>query len=93
MAPAENETKSQEPLAQQLNIDDPESGDLRSKTQAAQTKSENLTEPPMPDTSNSTSQPTQEPVAQRQNKDEPPVDGLRGKTHEAMHESENTKET
>lgn len=88
----ESKTKSEEPLAQRLNIDDPESGDLREKTQSSQSKVENMTEPPTSENS-STSQPTQEPVAQMKNKDEPPHDGLRGQTHEAMSKSENTKET
>jgi hypothetical protein len=88
----ESKTKSEEPLAQKLNIDDPESGDLRAKTQAAQSKVENMTEPPTTENS-STSQPTQEPVAQAKNKDEPPRDSVRGQTHEAMSKSENTKET
>jgi hypothetical protein len=88
----ESKAKSEEPLAQRLNIDDPESGDLRAKTQASQAKVENMTEPPTTENS-STSQPTQEPVAQMKNKDEPPRDGLRGQTYEAMSKSENTKET
>jgi hypothetical protein len=88
----ESKAKSEEPLAQKLNIDEPESGDLRAKTQAFQSKVENMTEPPTTENS-STSQPTQEPVAQMQNKDEPPRDGLRGRTYEAMSKSENTKET
>ena len=88
----ERKAKSEEPLAQKLNIDEPESGDLRAKTQAFQSKVENMTEPPTTENS-STSQPTQEPVAQMQNKDEPPRDGLRGRTYEAISKSENTKET
>jgi hypothetical protein len=88
----ESKAKSEEPLAQRLNIDDPESGDLRAKTQASQSKVENMTEPPTTANS-STSQPTQEPVAQMTNEDEPPHDGLRGRTHEVMSKSENTKET
>ena len=88
----ESKAKSEEPLAQRLNIDDPDSGDLREKTQASQSKVENMTEPPTTENS-SASQPTQEPVAQMKNKDEPPQDGLRGRTHEAMSKSENTKET
>ncbi|KAM0695040.1 hypothetical protein Q7P36_005396 [Cladosporium allicinum] len=88
----ESKAKSEEPLAQKLNIDDPESGDLRAKTQASQSKVENMTERPTTENS-STSQPTQEPVAQMKNKDEPPRDGLRGQTYEAMSKSENTKET
>lgn len=91
-SPAEKDTKSQEPLAQRLDIDDPETGGLRAKTQAAQSESENLTEPPTAETTESASQATEEPVAQKQNKDEPPYDSLRGKTHEAMSRSENTKE-
>jgi hypothetical protein len=90
--PTDNNTKSQEPLAQRLNIDDPESGELRSKTQAAQSKSENLMEPST-ETTDSTSRPTREPSAQKDSKDEPPSDSLRGQTHEAMSRSENTKET
>jgi hypothetical protein len=88
----DTKAKSEEPLAQRLNIDDPESGDLRGKTQASQSKVENMTEPPTTENS-STSQPTQEPVAQMKNKDEPPRDGLRGQTYEAMSKSENIKET
>jgi hypothetical protein len=88
----ESKAKSEEPLAQKLNIDEPESGDLRAKTQAFQSKVENMTEPPTTENS-STSQPTHEPVAQMKNKDEPPRDGLRGRTYEAMSKSENTKET
>lgn len=90
--PTENSTKSQEPLAQRLNIDDPESGGLRSKTQAAQSKTENLVEPAT-ETIDSASQPTREPLAQKQSKDEPPQDSLRGQTHDAMSRSENTRET
>jgi hypothetical protein len=90
---AENDAKSQEPLAQRLNIDNPESSDLRAKTQAAQSKFENQTEPPTAGTTDSASQPTQEPVAQKQNADEPPLDSLRGKTHEAVSRSENVKDT
>jgi hypothetical protein len=89
----ETKTKSQEPLAQRLNIDDPETGDLRAKTQAAQSKSENLNEPPSAETTGSSSQATQEPVAQRNNRDEPPRDSLRGQAHEAVSKSENLKET
>lgn len=88
----ENSTKSQEPLAQRLNIDDPESSDLRHKTQAAQSKTENLVEPAT-ETSGSAPQPTREPLAQKESKDVPPHDSLRGQTHEAMSRSENTRET
>ena len=42
----ESKAKSEEPLAQKLNINEPESGDLRAKTQAFQSKVENMTEPP-----------------------------------------------
>jgi hypothetical protein len=65
---------------------------LRAKTQAAQSKVENMTEPPTTENS-SASQPTQEPVVQAKNKDEPPRDSVRGQTHEAMSKSENTKES
>jgi hypothetical protein len=88
----ENSTKSQEPLAQRLNIDDPASSDLRHKTQAAQSKTENLVEPAT-ETSGSAPQPTREPLAQKESKDEPPRDSLRGQTHEANARSENTRET
>ena len=91
--PIDGKAKSQEPLAQQLNIDDPASGGLREKTQAAQSESENTTEPPTGETSGPAAQPTQEPVAQSENKDEPPPGGLRGQTREAMARSENTTET
>lgn len=90
--PTENGPESQEPLAQRLNIDDPDSGGLRSKTQAAQSTSENLMEPAT-ETTDSASQPAREPLAQKESKDEPPSDSLRGQTHEAMSRSENIKET
>jgi hypothetical protein len=92
-SPAEKNTKSQEPLAQRLNIDNPETSHLRAETQAAQSKSENQKEPPTAETTDSASQPTQEPVAQKQNADEPPHDSLRGKTHKAVSKSENVKDT
>ena len=89
----EKDTKSQEPLAQRLNIDDSEASNLRAGTQAAQSKSENQTEPPTAETTDSASQPTREPVAQKQDADEPPQNSLRGKTHEAVSKSENVKDT
>jgi hypothetical protein len=89
----EKDTKSQEPLAQRLNIDNPETSHLRAETQAAQSKSENQTEPPTAETTDSASQPTHEPVAQKQNADEPPHDSLRGRTREAVSKSENVKDT
>lgn len=91
-SPADVKHKSQEPLAQKLNIDDPTSGDLRAKTQAAQSKSENITDPPLAESSGPATQATQEPEAQRQDKDEPPNEGLRGQTHDAMAKSENSIE-
>lgn len=91
-SPTDTKHTSQEPLAQQLNIDDPESGDLRAKTQAAQSKSENITDPPVAESSGPACQPTQEPEAQRQDKDEPPAGGLRARAHDAEARSENSIE-
>lgn len=91
-SPTDTKHISQEPLAQQLNIDDPESGDLRAKAQAAQSRSENVTDPPAAESSGPASQATQEPEAQRQDKDEPPAGGLRAKTHDAEARSENSIE-
>lgn len=92
-SPASGKTKSQEPFAQLLDIDDPASSDPRAKTQEAQSKSENTTESPTSESSGPAAQPTQEPMAQSQNKDEPPHEGLRGQTRDAMAKSENTTET
>ncbi|KAM0720242.1 hypothetical protein Q7P37_004378 [Cladosporium fusiforme] len=91
-SPADVKHQSQEPLAQQLNIDDPASGDLRAKAQAAQSKSENITDPPLAESAGPATQATQEPEVQRQDKDEPPAEGLRGQAHDAMSKSENSIE-